>query len=195
MPRFKFALSPDYIRVESQDATNKTETAEPVSGATSLVYDRKGLFFAAVWTKRGRTERYRFTSRERAESWAAKQLTNLRARAERAEQEKEAKRNFKTTLKVGDILVSTWGYEQTNVDYYQVIRVVGRVTVEIRKIAQKLVKETGHMSEQVAPDPDNFIGTDSRKCRVSVHGYVSLGSSYKSARKWEGTPNFQSHYA
>ena len=26
------------------------------------------------------------------------------------------------TLEVGDILVSSWGYDQTNIDYYKIVR-------------------------------------------------------------------------
>lgn len=37
-------------------------------------------------------------------------------------------------LVVGDVLFLSWGYEQINVDYYQVMWVVGYWLVEIRKI-------------------------------------------------------------
>ncbi|WP_407255116.1 hypothetical protein [Escherichia fergusonii] len=38
------------------------------------------------------------------------------------------------TVSVGDIFVSSWGYEQTNVTFYQVLSVHGKKTVTVREI-------------------------------------------------------------
>ena len=35
------------------------------------------------------------------------------------------------TVSVGDVFVSSWGYEQTNVNFYQVISVHGKKTVTV----------------------------------------------------------------
>ncbi|HCN5512602.1 TPA: hypothetical protein N6023_004603 [Escherichia coli] len=35
------------------------------------------------------------------------------------------------TVSVGDIFVSSWGYEQTNVTFYQVLSVHGKKTVTV----------------------------------------------------------------
>src|ERR1039458_47640 len=43
------------------------------------------------------------------------------------------------SLKIGDLLRCSWGYDQTNIDYYQVTRVVGAHTVEIREIGSATV--------------------------------------------------------
>ena len=69
---------------------------------------------------------------------------------------KKARKEFKHTLVEGDILKAIWGYDQTNVDYYQVTRVVGGASVEIRKIC-KVREETGYMSGTCAPAPGEFI--------------------------------------
>jgi hypothetical protein len=53
------------------------------------------------------------------------------------------------TLKVGDILVSSWGYDQTNIDYYQVTRVVGPNSVEICQIKAKSGPEEGFILHRV----------------------------------------------
>lgn len=39
---------------------------------------------------------------------------------------------------VGEILVSSWGYDQTNIDYYQVTKVT-KASVQIRKIAKSVI--------------------------------------------------------
>ncbi|EGK1133436.1 hypothetical protein ION14_004512 [Salmonella enterica] len=38
------------------------------------------------------------------------------------------------TVSVGDVFVSSWGYEQTNVTFYQVLSVHGKKTVIVREI-------------------------------------------------------------
>ncbi|HCB5058448.1 TPA: hypothetical protein M0F96_004014 [Salmonella enterica subsp. enterica serovar Paratyphi C] len=38
------------------------------------------------------------------------------------------------TVSVGDIFVASWGYEQTNVSFYQVISLHGKTTVTVREI-------------------------------------------------------------
>ncbi|AUP42648.1 hypothetical protein [Escherichia coli] len=38
------------------------------------------------------------------------------------------------TVSVGDVFVSSWGYEQTNVNFYQVISVHGKKTVTVQEV-------------------------------------------------------------
>ena len=58
-------------------------------------------------------------------------------------------------VKVGDVFVESWGYDQTNVDFYQVTKTTKKM-VEIKPIAGKTVGD-GH-STRVVPDVGNFIG-------------------------------------
>jgi hypothetical protein len=90
-------------------------------------------------------------------------------------------------LKVGDILYSSWGYDQTNIDFYQVVE-VGDKTVKIRKVQQKVVSE-GRGSESVVASPDHFVGPAMVK-RVSQGDCVRI-ESYASACKWDGHPKHQ----
>jgi len=60
-------------------------------------------------------------------------------------------------LNEGDILVSSWGWEQTNVDYYVVTRLVGKTSVEINRIGQNSTP-TGYMTGTCTPDPSVRIG-------------------------------------
>lgn len=59
--------------------------------------------------------------------------------------------------KVGDIFRSTWGYDQTNVDYYQVVETQG-MTIKVREIAQLRLRDGGGMSGRCVPDVGNFVG-------------------------------------
>ena len=45
-------------------------------------------------------------------------------------------------VKVGDMFSMSWGYEQTNVDWFQVIALVGECSVRIREVNPPMVAET-----------------------------------------------------
>ena len=59
-------------------------------------------------------------------------------------------------VEIGHILSASWGYDQTNIDYYKVIRKTATM-VELRAIGQKYVEASSSMSEYVMPDPDNEL--------------------------------------
>lgn len=60
---------------------------------------------------------------------------------------KPAKKN-KYGVKVGDFFSISWGYEQTNVDFFQVVALVGESSVRIREVNPPIIEEeaTGPMA-------------------------------------------------
>jgi len=44
-------------------------------------------------------------------------------------------------VKVGDVFESSWGYEQTNVDFFQVIALVGEKSVRVREVYLPMIKQ------------------------------------------------------
>jgi len=56
-------------------------------------------------------------------------------------------------VEIGHILSASWGYDQTNIDYYVVIRKMASM-VELQAIGQKYVESASSMSEYVMPDPN-----------------------------------------
>jgi len=96
--------------------------------------------------------------------------------------------------KVGDILVSSWGYDQTNVDFYAVTKVSGK-RVWIREIAADY-QETGFMSGKTWPAmPIQFTGEETMHV---ASGYdktytVKVGHHYASPET--GREHHTSSYA
>ncbi len=43
-------------------------------------------------------------------------------------------------VKVGDVFYLNWGYEQTNVDFFQVVALVGEASVRVRHVLPEVVK-------------------------------------------------------
>ena len=63
-------------------------------------------------------------------------MERIRQEAERFRRHDEAvarsSEEFRRSLRVGDILYSSWGWEQTNIDFYQVIAIRGSA-VDLRQ--------------------------------------------------------------
>lgn len=115
---------------------------------------------------------------------------------------------------VGQFLCASWGYEQTNVQFYKVVR-VSESSVWVQEWENKVDEVVGWLSEKVVPGdkPKSFVqhnyvdGQHSDghadcetvvapvECkRVSKYGGVKF-SNYKSAWVWDGKPEYASHYA
>lgn len=122
---------------------------------------------------------YRFQSVERLYQKIEETLKGFMAWEERKQKQK-TERNADHDVKVGDIFRCSWGYDQTNVDHYEVTRVMGKM-VEIREIAQ-MREETGFMQGKCVPHAGKYIGEPMRK-RVKMHsGEPSIAiASYASA--------------
>lgn len=44
-------------------------------------------------------------------------------------------------VKVGDLFSASWGYEQTNVDFFQVVELVGTSSVRVREVYPEMIEE------------------------------------------------------
>lgn len=78
-------------------------------------------------------------------------------------------------FKVGDLLHCSWGYDQTQNEFYQVIAVKGQ-TVTIREIGASY-KADGYMSGMSTPIKDKFIGSEIVK-RVVASAWPGHEPSY-----------------
>lgn len=100
---------------------------------------------------------------------------------------------IKHSLQIGSILYSSWGYEQTNIDFYEVTKIIGQCTVELREIAQTQKPDSSTFSGKVRAVPGAFIDDPFIK-RVNEHGFVKL-DSYRTAHIWDGNELYYSSYA
>ena len=76
-------------------------------------------------------------------------------------------------LEVDDVLRSSWGYDQTNIDYYKVLELKGKCQVVIVEIGQ-IIEQTGDMQGECIPDLDSIKGEPMTKTadgdRVNIVG-------------------------
>lgn len=144
-------------------------------------------------------EYYTFATEELRDKWIIKAsgtiLKNIRAaiaeKREKAETQKAARKALK--IEIGAIFCNSWGYDQTNVDFYEVVEVSGCM-VTVREIASRDT-DSGHDCGHCVAMPGEFIGEPLRK-RVSVEGnsiWIPMGHGY--CGLWDGKPKYFSTYA
>lgn len=97
---------------------------------------------------------YTFRKPERREEHIREFFTNYRDRLARKAAVKSARVAWVPTYKVGDIFRTCWGYEQTNVEYFEIIEIKGKHAI-LREICQESV-ETGWLQGKCAPLPGQF---------------------------------------
>lgn len=144
---------------------------------------------------------YSFRSVERMEAFIAERVASGVASKEfkaKLKAERAAKLAEPNPLKVGDILLNSWGYDQTNADYYQVKELIGKRSVKIQAIACKAVEGSqGFMCEDVMPVPGAFLEKAPEMVkRVNESGSVKIHSWGSWARKVDpNSKTYSSHYA
>ena len=96
---------------------------------------------------------------------------------------------------LGQILVSTWGYDQTNADFYRVMKVSPtQVTLASMKAIE--VPHNGDWMFGVKTPYGAGVGTPfRRKFVASGNGYWVGITSFSGARLWDGKPVNVSHTA
>lgn len=124
-------------------------------------------FGVKIW--RGRAVKpyayYSFKTAERRDAYIAQEKRSADAsrqyKAESKARQAENKAKGAELFQVGTLLVHSWGYDQTNVDFFQVVERKG-MTVKIRPIAGREKKDSDHggMANRVMAVKDSFIGEE-----------------------------------
>lgn len=141
---------------------------------------------------------YRFSTKEQMKehikTWA-KQLKEEAARKAKYAADKKKPNE----MKVGDIMYDSWGWEQTNIDWYEVVDVKGSFVV-LKQLNCKIVESNGHssMSGNSMPIPGSYrltLDKEETIRRKISHGNICKPLSFSYCKKWDGTPKYCSWYA
>lgn len=116
---------------------------------------------------------------------------DLADKAEYKERAKQAIQNHKPDVYVGQIWESVWGYDQTNIDYYEVVKVAGRA-IWFQKIDCHLCGSE-YQHDLIKPDRTHKISEPFKKILQVYYNdstgetkdYIKL-NSYSSMNKWNG---------
>lgn len=149
---------------------------------------------------------YSFGKEERRTQFLNEFIQTIKNRKERKEQEKKTKSEAIKLLKaadhytIGDIIVNSWGWEQTNIDFYKVIEVLPK-SLKVIQIASEM--EPGSMIShgmacKLIPTPANETGDPFiLRLKADTNGkiWICNPKSFYYFHKWDGQPKYCSWYA
>ena len=123
---------------------------------------------------------YSFKTVEKLDAYIAEQIKGRQASLD-IKAKWKAERNAPVAFEVGQIFRSSWGYDQTNIDYYEITKVIGKVTAEVRKIAGGGM-DVGCWG-QSDPQPGQYVGEPMVKrvggyCGQPIITIASYASAY-----------------
>ena len=169
----------DYEKAE-QHYTNLTDEE-------AIVFVHKEKMIATAFSGKKATQdwSYRFRDEKERKKYVqdyfvkCKQAQELKI--ERAAARINKKREFFASVKEGDIFVDSWGYDQTNVDYYVVTKKL-KASIKIKQIGKNV--EYGEFgSDKVRPNPLYEYGEEMTK--IPQDGHIKI-NGYRYAVLWDG---------
>ncbi|MCR4654739.1 MAG: hypothetical protein K5770_00690 [Lachnospiraceae bacterium] len=81
-------------------------------------------------------------------------------------------------VKIGDVFCDSWGYDQTNIDFYQVVDLRGATQVVLKPI-KKTSRSVGWCSDMVKPEKNSFFNIDEYKTRQCGRGVETITKTVK----------------
>jgi hypothetical protein len=154
---------------------------------------------------------YRFKNLDQIQTWTKKWFDdackNVQDKIDRKEEIKKINEALDLTkeLKVNDVVVSTWGWEQTQADMYQIMEIKNK-RVLLKRICGDIVEHNCSMSGYKMPCLNDFYKIDDEKnefwSTVKAHSWngnksltFSGFASYEHAHLWDGEKVYVSWYA
>lgn len=139
---------------------------------------------------------YRFESLESAIAYKDELIKRQnawdQAKIDRKARKQERLTTFMSALKIGDIFDSSWGYDQTNIDFYMLVGLKGKKATFVQ-IGSKQAKESNHWGvSYVVANPDSIVGEPFTK--IINDETINL-TSYSHMRKWDGHIMTETSYA
>ena len=160
------------IWIENREDDNPVAIAFPIKGKNSIWY-------------------YGFRSKESMQE-KIDGLIESRINQKAEVKKRRAERYQPHNVKVGDIFYTSWGYDQTNVDWFQVDKLIGKNKVTLVRLGSKFSGETPEgYDDRVLPDvqirkgSQNYIvNMEGGSPRIAIH-------SFANAYPWDGRPQYQ----
>jgi hypothetical protein len=133
---------------------------------------------------------YKFKTEQERETWIDYQKASIDSQQQSQDQWAEKLQAEKSNIKEGIVMYDSWGWEQTNIDFYKVVRKTDGM-VWLQKLKSE-VKETGFMSGNTWPT-DETEG-EVFKRRIGKYG-VKINDNRGCLRPYDGNPKSCSWYA
>ena len=128
-------------------------------------------------------------------------LETIKTNNERKKSNQEYKEKEKQphTLKVGDVLSCSWGYDQTQVDFFRVKEILGKRKIKIVGLGTSLKEDGFH--DKASPSNDEVGNHWTRDNSGNHYPLVKFArsdnsvkiSSFAYAYLWDGTPKYSTN--
>lgn len=143
----------------------------------AIVYKKDGELIAMCFVGKQSKPGWhiRFISQESMDKRCADLFNALDYREEQKKKRKQVRKDEVQNTKIGDLFYNSWGYDQTNIDFYQVVKKTKSAFV-IREIKARFSNRQGasHMAGYFKPVRDSFCGDEIIKTSFSMdHGILS----------------------
>lgn len=147
-------------------------------------------FAAKAWTRKAdKTDwYYTFSTMAKLEAYVAQYEKSVISREASKASRKAERSTERATLKasdhwtVGDVIYNSWGYDQTNIDFYQVVEVKAK-SIVVREVAANSNDVGGPSGGKTAPRRGLFTGKPMLK-PCDERGRISF--RHGGASKWDG---------
>lgn len=174
--------------------SQENASTETVGNNVFVTYTKGPCFVVGIVYNRATSvgDHYRFNTEEKRAEYINGKKTYIQKQID-AENARLAEYQIKKEgFVAGAVLVSSWGCEQTNIDFYQIIERKGDFVL-IQEIGEnRQVDELGDRGK-TTPDATKLIGVPFRK-KISKFASIEL-ASYKYCSLWDGSPKYWSSYA
>lgn len=174
----------DYEKAE-QHYTNLTDEE-------AIVFVHKQKMIATAFSGKKATQDWSYRFRDEKErrkyiqDYFVKCKQSQELKIERAAARIKKKKEFFASIKEGDIFVDSWGYDQTNIDYYVVTKKL-KASIKIKQIGKNV--EYGEFStNKVTPNPLHFLSSGEEMTKIPQDGYIKI-NGYRYAVLWDGVPD------
>ena len=93
-------------------------------------------------------------------------------------------------MKIGDIVYISWGYDQTNINFYELIDKSGKATFTLQEVGNKRVdEESGRGCDYVVPDLTIKYKEPFKK-RLTKNGDFKI-YPFAWTYLWDGNPKYE----
>ncbi len=186
----------DFIPSAAEGDSQISRVVDKATGAVAWLYQsKKGQICAVGYTARARKPgiHYIFSSEEKRGNRVAEYFDILRTR--KAQQEQRRKEQHQPhNLQLGHVLRTCWGYEQTNVEFFEVTKLVSKTMVELRELS-RISKDTAWEQGKSVPKLAAYCGESLRRKVNMAGGSPSVRiDDVRTARLWNGTAASWSAY-
>lgn len=146
-----------------------------------VVYAHHDLKIMIVWegNRKKPVSNYRYDANSFEKALESEKNWNDRRVQEIKDYEQQCKEDCEKILKeskVGDVFVGSWGFEQTNVNFYQIVSIKGK-KFGFREIKSKADYNSHYMTGKKVPLEDEFLNEEVYEKNISKYGNFKINKS------------------